>query len=44
MCVTVSRRGTPQIGRGLGIGEENADLLARLAVERGLRRIAEDEE
>ncbi len=41
-AVTVPRAGIPQIAREPGIGEENADLLADLAVRRGLRQV-EDE-
>ncbi len=37
-AVTVPRAGIPRIAREPGIGEENADLLADLAVRRGLRR------
>ncbi|GEM_PF-749796 len=42
--VPVPRAGIRQIARDMGIGEKNADLLAALAVERGLWQIEEDEE
>lgn len=43
MCVTVRHARIPQIAPEMGIGEENADLLAALAVRRGLWRVEEDE-
>ncbi|MEN6343044.1 MAG: hypothetical protein ABFC89_10870 [Methanospirillum sp.] len=42
--VSVPRIGTRQIARETGIGEENADLLAALAVRRGLWQIEEETE
>jgi hypothetical protein len=42
-CVSVPRAGVRQIARELGIGEENADLLAKVAVRHGLWQIEEDE-
>ncbi len=42
--VSIARAGIPQIARETGIGETNADLLAALAVRRGLRRIEEETE
>ena len=43
MGVIVSRAGIPQSAREPGIGEENADLLAALAVRRGIWKIEEEE-
>jgi len=42
--VTVPRAGLPQIAREMGIGEDNADLLAALATRRGIWRIEEEGE
>jgi len=42
--VPVARSGIQQIAREMGIGEKNADLLAALAVRRGLWQVEEDEE
>lgn len=42
--VTVPRAGVRQIAREMGIGEQNADLLAALAVRRGLWQIEEETE
>ena len=42
--VPVPRVGVRQIAREMGIGEQNADLLAALAVRRGLWQIEEETE
>ena len=42
--VTIARAGIQQIAREMGIGETNADLLAALAVRRGLWQIEEETE
>jgi len=42
--VPVPRAGIRQIAREMGIGDENADLLAALAVRRGLWQIEEETE
>ncbi|MEN6519337.1 MAG: hypothetical protein ABFC38_14380 [Methanospirillum sp.] len=42
--VSIARAGIPQIAREMGIGETNADLLAVLAVRRGLWQIEEETE
>lgn len=44
MPVTIARAGIQQIAREMGIGETNADLLAALAVRRGLWQIEEEAE